>query len=105
MSLTADIAKIKADAAKVKAWITTVADEAPAEVAKVLNDANLVLPVIEAFVPGSTVVATATESATNAILTAVEATGTATASNGLSVSLDQAVVNDVKAAIAALKKI
>lgn len=105
MSLSTDFEKLKSDAVAVKDAIVSVADKLPAEAAKVLADVSTIAPVIEAFIPGGSTAITIGENLFNLVAKAVEDAGTAASSNGLSVSFDQAVINDVKAVIAAIKKV
>lgn len=99
------LATIKQDAVDVKNFLLKVAGEAPAVASTVITDVAKVAPVVEAFVPGASAVDTTITNILVAVENAVSATGTAAASNGLSVTLDQALVNDVKVLLSAAKKL
>lgn len=96
---------IKKDAEDVKDWLVKGAEEAPAIASTVVKDANAIVPIVALFVPGAAQAASVTEAILTAVENAVVATGTAASSNGLSVTFDQAVINDVKALIASIKKV
>ena len=97
------VSDFKNDALKVRNFIIKVAGEAPAVVAAVAADEAKLAPVIEQFIPGSAAVVNLSNTLLDHVAQAVEDAGEAAGSSGLSVSLDQAVVNDVKAVIAAAK--
>ena len=99
-TIVSDLKKAGAD---VKNFLIKVATDAPAVVTKVLTDAEALEPVLNAFVPGAAAAETLANNLLNAVAQAVEDAGPAAAGNGLTVSLDQAVVNDVKLVIAAAK--
>jgi hypothetical protein len=100
-SLGTLVSDFKKGAEDVKNFILKVAGDAPAVVAEVASVEASLAPVIEAFVPGSTAAINTSNAILDQVAQAVEDAGTATTSNGLSVSFDQTVVNDVKAIIAA----
>lgn len=87
----------------VKGFVEKVAGDAPAVVQTVTADANKIIPVIEAFVPGSTAAIALGNTLLDTVAQAVEDAGTAAGANGLSVSLDQTIVKDIQAVIAAAK--
>jgi isopropylmalate/homocitrate/citramalate synthase len=97
------VSDFKNSALAVKNFIIKVAGEAPKAVADVAADEAKIAPVIEAFIPGSASAIALFDTIGNTVAQAVEDAGTAAGSNGLSVSFDQSVVNDVKAVIAAAK--
>ena len=99
-TLVSDLAKA---GSAVKNFIEKVAGDAPAVVQTVTNDANKIIPVLEAFVPKSTTAINLGFTLLDKVAQAVEDAGTAAASNGLSVQLDQSIVADIQAVIAAAK--
>ena len=99
-TLVADFKKVGGE---IKSFIISVAEGAPKVVATVIADEQKIEPVIEAFVPGSAAAFAVADTLLNHVAQAVEDAGTAATSNGLSVTLDQALVNDLKALIAAAK--
>ena len=103
MKLGTLVSDFKNAALDVKNWIIKQADSAPKVVADIAADAAKIEPVIEAFLPSSTTAISLFNTVGDQIAQAVEDTGTAAESNGLTVSFDQAVVNDFKAVIAAAK--
>jgi hypothetical protein len=103
MNLGTLLSDFKNEALKVKSFIQKVAGEAPAIVSDVAADEAKIAPVIEAFLPGSTKAITVGNTILDQVAQAVEDAGSAAGSGGLSVTLDQAVVNDVKSVIAAAK--
>jgi hypothetical protein len=88
---------------KVKAFFEKIGAEAPAEVAKITQDADEIVPVIEKFVPGSTKAITLMEKLLDDAAQVVEDAGTAAGSNALNVTLDTQTVNDLKSVIADAK--
>ena len=103
MSLGTIVSDLKKAGEDVKNFILKVAGDAPAVLQTVVADEAALAPVIEAFVPGSTTAINLANSLLDSVANAVEEAGTAAGANGLSVSFDQTVVNDVKAVIAAAK--
>jgi hypothetical protein len=99
-SIVSDLAKA---GHAVQSFVEKIGDDAPAVVQNVTNDANKIIPVIEAFVPGSTSAITLAQVLLDKAAQVVEDAGTAAAGSGLNVSLDQALVNEIKAVIAAAK--
>jgi hypothetical protein len=97
------VSDFKTGAEDVKAFILKVAGDAPAIVQTVAKDAALLTPVLEAFVPQSTTAIALSNTLLDQVGQAVEDAGPAAGANGLSVTLDQTVVADVKAVIAAAK--
>jgi hypothetical protein len=97
------LSDFKNEALKVKSFIQKVAGEAPGVVSAVAADEAKIVPVIEAFMPGSTKAINVGNAILDNVAQAVEDAGTAAGSSGLSVTLDQAIVNDVKSVIAAAK--
>jgi hypothetical protein len=99
-TIVSDLKKAGED---VKNFLVKVAGDAPAIVQTVVADESAIAPVIEEFVPGSTTAINVANSLLDKVAQAVEDAGPAATANGLSVSLDQAIVNDIKAVIAAAK--
>ena len=99
-TIVSDLKKAGED---VKNFIVKVADDAPAIVATIAADEEKIAPVIEAFLPGSAAAINLGNTLLDKIAQAVEDAGPAAGASGLSVSLDQTIVNDVKAVIAAAK--
>ena len=97
------VSDFKKGAEAVKAFLQKAAGEAPTIVADVVKDEQAIAPVIEAFVPGSTVAIGVANSLLDVVAQAVEDAGTAAGANGLMVSLDQKLVADIKAIISAAK--
>lgn len=97
------VTDFKKDAGKVKSFLLKIAGDAPAVVAVVVADEQKVAQVLEAFLPQSAVAFQVADQIINLVAQAVEDAGPASAANGLVVKFDQAVVNDVKAVIAAAK--
>lgn len=97
------VSDFRTAASDVKNFIIKVASDAPAVIATVVADEAKIAPVIEAFVPGSTAAITWGNALMNAIAQEIENAGAATGSSGLSVTLDQALVTQGKAVIAAAK--
>jgi hypothetical protein len=103
MKLGTLVSDFKKDALDVKNFLVSVGAKAPAIVADVISDEQKIAPIVEEFIPGSSGVITLGNNLLDLVAQAVEDAGTAAGANGLSVSFDQKVVNDVKAAIAAAK--
>jgi hypothetical protein len=99
-TLVSDFKKAGTD---VKDFLIKVAGEAPTIVAKVTTDAEAVVPVIEAFLPGSTDVINLGNKLLDLVAQAVEDAGAAAEKDGLAVQLDKTVVADMQAIIAAAK--
>ena len=99
------VSDFKKAAEDVKAFVIKVADGAPKAVQEAAATEAKIAPVLEAFLPQSTVAITLGNTVLNTLAQAVEDAGPAAESNGLSVSFDQTVINDVKAVIAAAKKL
>lgn len=97
------VSDFKNMALDVKLFILKVAGDAPKVVQTVAADEALIAPVVEAFIPGATGAITLANSLLNLVAQAVEDAGSAAGANGITVSLDQAVVKDVQAVIAAVK--
>jgi hypothetical protein len=98
--MVSDLAKAGTD---VKKFLRKAAADAPVVVQKIAADEEALAPIIEAFAPQSGVAITLGMTLLDKVAQAVEDAGPAAGASGLSVSLDQAVVNDVKAIIAAAK--
>jgi hypothetical protein len=103
MSLGTLVSDFKKGAEDVKNFFIKVAGDAPAVVQTIVTDETAIAPVIEQFLPGSAAVINLGNTLLDSIVQAVEDAGPAAGANGLSVSLDQTIVNDVKAVIAAAK--
>lgn len=105
MTLGTLVSDFKNAAVDVKNFIIKVAGDAPKVIADVATDEAKIAPVIEAFLPSSAAAIALGNTILDAVAQAVEDAGTAAGSSGLSVSFDEAVVNDVKAVIAAAKTV
>jgi hypothetical protein len=106
-TIEADLGKVGhafvVGAEKLKAAIVGAAgvlDKAQPEIATIEALAN---GVAEQIYPGAGVVATAIETAMSKVFAAVDAAGTAAASNGLNLQLDQATVTAIQAALPTVK--
>lgn len=98
------LATVRKDAADVKAFILKVVGKAPAIVQSAVAAEESLAPVVEAFVPGSAAIVGVVDRLLVLAEGAVTAAGSA-ASQPLNVALDTALVNDIKAIIAAAKKL
>lgn len=87
----------------VKSFFEKVAGDAPAVVATITADEQKLAPVIEAFVPGSATAFNLAMKLLDGAAQVVEDAGAAASANGLSVTLDQQTVTDLKTVIAATK--
>lgn len=94
---------IVAGAKKLKSEILKVAGEAPVIIAKIEADAPEVEALTSLVFPGAAKIEQLSVGLLEAVAEAVEAAGTAAGSNGLSVSFDEAVINDIKALLPQLK--
>jgi hypothetical protein len=103
MKLGSIVSDLKKAGESVKAFILKIAGEAPTIVADVVADEQKLAPIIEQFVPGSAAAIALGNSLLDKVAQAVEDAGAAATTNGLMVSLDQAIINDIKAVIAAAK--
>ena len=92
-------------AKKFKSILLTAAADAPKVMGKVAADAPEVEALINLIYPGSSAIESTSLAVLEAIATAVEGAGTAAGANGLTVSLDQAVIADVKAILPTLQKL
>ena len=106
-TIEADLGKVGhafvVGAAKLKAVIIQAAgvvDKAEPEI-KVIED--LANGVVEQIYPGAGLVAVGIEAAMAKVFAAVDAAGAAASANGLSLQLDQATVDAVKAALPTVK--
>jgi hypothetical protein len=99
-TLVSDFKKIGSD---IKSALEKVAGSAPGVIATVMADEAKIAPVIESFLPGSAVAITWGNNLMDAVAQAIEDAGAAAGSSGLSVSLDQQLVTDGKAVIAAAR--
>jgi len=97
------VSDLKKAGEEVKSFLIKVADDAPTIMQKATADEGLVAPVIEAFIPGSTLAITLSNTLLDKVAQSVEDAGPAASANGINVQLDQTVVADVEAAIAAAK--
>jgi hypothetical protein len=102
-SLGTLVSDFKKGAEDVKLFLVKVATDAPAVAAKVIGDVNAIAPVIEEFVPGSTVAFALSNTLIDQVAQAVEDAGTAAEANGINVSFDKSVVTDMQAIIASAK--
>jgi len=103
MGLGTLVSDFKKDAEAVKNFIVKIAGDAPAVVAAVTKDEAAIVPVLEAFLPKSSTAISLGNTLLDAVAQAVEDAGPAAGSSGLFVPLDQTVVSDVRAVIAAAK--
>ncbi len=103
VSLKGIATKLVAGAKAFKADILKLAAKAPTVVSDVEKDAPEVEALVNLAFPGATALEDAALAAFEAICDAVEAAGPAAAANGLSVSLDKAVIAKVQAVLPALK--
>jgi hypothetical protein len=106
-TIEADLGKVAhafaSGAAKLKAAIIGAAgviDKAEPEIQVIEGLAN---GVVAQIYPGAEIVVKAIEAAMSKIFTAVDAAGAAATANGLSLQLDQATVDAVKAALPTVK--
>jgi hypothetical protein len=95
--------KIVAAAKDFEAAVLKAAEEAPTVVADVNKDAPEVEALIELAFPGAAQIASTALAAFEAIAGAVEAAGPTATANGLSVSLDKALIADIQGVLPALK--
>jgi hypothetical protein len=99
------VSDFKKAAEAVKHFLITAGKDAPVVVQEIVKDEEALAPIIEAFIPQSTIAFTLANALLDKIAQAVEDAGEAASKNGLSVALDQQTVADVKAVIAAAKAI
>lgn len=99
-AVVSDLAKAGND---VKKFIEKVAGEAPSIVQDVTADEQKLAPVIEAFLPGSAKAFALAMKLLDGAAQIVEDAGTAASANGLSVTLDEQTVSDLKGVIASAK--
>ncbi len=92
-------------AKKIKAGIEDAGDDAVKMAAWLQNNSTEVTALAGLAGPQAASVATVGLNLVNLAVNAVKTAGTAASTNGLSVTLDQDVVNDVKSLIAAIEKI
>jgi hypothetical protein len=97
------VSKLVAAAKDFKAEVLKAAEKAPTIAAEVEKDAPEVEALVQLAFPGAAAIEMTALAAFEAICTAVEDAGPAASANGLSVSLDKALIADVQAAIPALK--
>jgi hypothetical protein len=97
------VSKIVAGAKDFKAAVLKAAEETLIVVADVDKDAPEVEALIELAFPGAAQIEQTALSAFEVIATAVEGAGPAASANGLSVSLDKALIADIQAVLPALK--
>jgi hypothetical protein len=88
----------------IKSFLTRAAADAPKVVAEVAADEELLVPIIEKYLPQSTTAINLGNKLFDTVAQAVEDAGEAAGANGLTVSLDEQTVNDVKSIIAAAKE-
>ena len=89
----------------VKAGLEAAEGDAVKVASFVENNASEITGLAALAGPGATSVTTVALNLLNVVITAVKGAGDAASANGLSVSLDSALVADVKAAIAASEKV
>ena len=99
-TLVSEFKKVGLD---IRTELEKLAVSAPKVVADVMADEAKLAPILETFVPGSAVAIAWGNNLMDAVAQAIEDAGTAAGSSGLSVSLDQQLVTDGKAVIAAAK--
>ena len=87
----------------VEDFVIKAAGDAPAVVTAVTKDAAAVETIVEAYLPGSKAAITLFNTLGDTVAQAVEDAGPAAGANGLNVTFTEAVINDVKAVIAAAK--
>lgn len=97
------VSKFVVAAKDFKSDILKAAEKAPAIAADVEKDAPEVEALMELAFPGAAAIEQTALVAFEAIADAVEAAGPAAASNGLSVSLDKALIASVQAVLPSLK--
>jgi hypothetical protein len=97
------VAKLVAGAKDFKSDILKAAEDAPAIVADVDKDAPEVEALVELAFPGAAAIEQTALAAFESIATAVEAAGPTASANGLSVSLDKALIADIQSVLPALK--
>jgi hypothetical protein len=97
------VTKIVTAAKDFKSEVLKAAEKAPVIVADVEKDAPEVAALVELAYPGAAAIEQTALAALEVIATAVEDAGAAAGANGLTVSLDQTLVNDVTAILPALK--
>jgi hypothetical protein len=97
------VSKLVAAAKDFKSDILKAAEKAPAIAADVAKDAPEVQALMELAFPGAAAIEQTALVAFEAIATAVEGAGPAAAANGLSVSLDKALIASVQAVLPTLK--
>ena len=95
--------KIVAAAKEFKSAVLKAAEAAPAIVGDVEKDAPEVEALLELAYPGAAAIEQTALAAFETIADAVEAAGSSAGANGLSVTLDQALITDIKAVLPALK--
>ncbi len=92
-------------AKKFKSALLTAAADAPKVLGKIEADAPEITALVELAFPTAGQIETTSLAVLEAIATAVEGAGAAAGANGLTVSLDQAVITDVKAILPTLQKL
>jgi hypothetical protein len=98
------VAAMVAAAKDFKSEVLKAAAKAPSIMADIEKDAPEVEALVELAFPGAAAIEKTALAAFEAIATAVEGAGPAASANGLSVSLDKALIADVQAALPLLKK-
>ncbi len=108
MSVEGFIAGAALDLVKVGRVVRSALEKVGADAPKLVRDVAADLPAIEAITnlvaPGAAAVEVTAFNVFGVIAVAVEAAGDAANANGLSVTLDTALIGDIKAAIVAIKK-
>ena len=97
------VSKIVNAAKAFKADVLKVAAEAPAIAADVAKDAPEVETLVNAVFPGAAAIEACALSTFELVVQAVEDSGAAANQSGLSVSLDQTVVADIKNLLPSIK--
>lgn len=97
------VSKLVGAAKDFKAGILKAAEATPAIVGDVEKDAPEVEALVELAFPGATALEQTALNAFEVIADAVEAAGPTASANGLSVSLDKALIADVQGVLPALK--
>lgn len=107
MSVSADLGKVGhafvVGAEKLKAAVIAASSFLQKEAPEVATLEALANGVAETIYPGASTVATSIEAVLGKVFDAVDAAGDAASANGLSLTLDQATVTAIKAALPIVK--
>ena len=97
------VSDFKKAAEAVKHFLIKAGNDAPGIVQEIVKDEEALAPIIEAFIPQSTIAFDLANALLDKVAQAIEDAGEAASKNGLSLALDQQTVADVKAVISAAK--